>query len=49
LLAKLAVRSPACFEQWRRIEHPTCHPLFRSASGGVETWERVGSDDFSRR
>ena len=49
LLAKLAARSPASFERWRRIEHPACHPLFRSASGGVETWERVGSDGSLRR
>ena len=41
LLAKLATRSPACFEQWCGIQHPTCHPLFRPRSGGVETWERV--------
>lgn len=41
LLAKLAARSPVCFERWCHLEHPTCHPLFRSRSGGVAAWERA--------
>ena len=50
-LWSLHPRSPACFEQWRSVEHPTCHPLFRSRSGGIATWERgsvapdLGSSD----
>lgn len=41
LLTKLAARSPACYEQWREITHPICHPLFQLRDGGVEAWERV--------
>ncbi len=41
LLAKLALRNPECFEQWRCLERPSCHPLFRLRRGGVATWERV--------
>jgi hypothetical protein len=41
LLAKLSARSPACYAQWRELEQPTCHPLFRIRDGGVETWERM--------
>lgn len=41
LLAKLAVRSPALFEQWRRLERPTCHPLFHQSTGPVASWERL--------
>jgi hypothetical protein len=41
LLHKLSVRSPALFSQWRKVEHPACHPLFRSRPGPVAPWERV--------
>jgi hypothetical protein len=41
LLAKLAVRSPALFEQWRLLELPMCHPLFHRSAGPVASWERV--------
>jgi hypothetical protein len=41
LLAKLAVRSPALFEQWRLVQHPTCHPSFRQGAGPIASWERV--------
>ena len=42
LLQKLAVRSPALYEQWRSISAPECHPLFRLHPGPIESWERVG-------
>lgn len=41
LLAKLAARSPALFEQSRLLVRPTCHPLFRAGMGPVAPWERV--------
>lgn len=41
LRAKLAARNPSTLDLWRSLERPICHPLFRSCSGGVETWERV--------
>ncbi|SHL71863.1 pyrimidine dimer DNA glycosylase/endonuclease V [Rhodanobacter sp. OK091] len=41
LLAKLAVRSPAQFEQWRLLKRPMCHPLLRQSAGPVASWERV--------
>ncbi len=41
LLAKLAERSPATFEQWRHVQRPRCHPLFLTCAGGVAPWERV--------
>jgi hypothetical protein len=42
LLRKLAVRNPALHEQWRAIDIPECHPMFRVRPGPVESWERVG-------
>jgi len=44
LLAKLAVRSPALFEQWRLLERPTCHPLFHKSTGPMASWERGAND-----
>lgn len=41
LLAKLANRSPAVYEKWRKIRRPDPHPLFRVRPGGIEPWERV--------
>lgn len=41
LLAKLATRSPALFEQSRLLVRTTCHPLFRQGAGPVASWERV--------
>jgi len=40
LLRKLSGRSPALFEKWRNVDHPSCHPLFRSKPGPVASWER---------
>lgn len=40
--AKLAVRSPADAERWRRSE-PRPHPLFRVVPGEVASWERAGT------
>ena len=41
LLAKLAERRPATFEQWQHLRRPRCHPLFQPCTGGVASWERV--------
>ena len=43
LLQKLAVRSPALFEQWHAVGTPECHPLFRVQLGPIESWERVST------
>lgn len=40
LLGKLATRDPALHRNWRGIETPDCHPLFRPCQGGIEAWER---------
>lgn len=40
LLAKLAKRSPDCFERVRHITRPKPHPLFRIVPGGVREWEK---------
>jgi hypothetical protein len=42
LLRKLAVRNPELHEQWRTIDIPECHPMFRVHAGGIEPWERTG-------
>src|SRR5690242_3728655 len=36
LLQKLALRAPALYEQWRAIDVPQCHPLFRVRPGPIE-------------
>ena len=41
LLQKLALRNPALQEQWRAIDVPECHPMFRVQPGPIESWERV--------
>lgn len=41
LLAKLAARSPALFQQWSQVRQPECHPLFRRVPGPVAAWERA--------
>ena len=41
LLHKLAVRSPALFSQWRQLDRPACHPMFRVRPGPVASWERM--------
>lgn len=41
LLAKLAVRDPARYAQWRALDRPDCHPLFRLQPGPVAAWERA--------
>lgn len=41
LLAKLKVRNPALYRQWREISSPEPHPLFRARAGDVESWERT--------
>ena len=40
LAVKLAARSPADAERWRRAA-PTPHPLFHVVPGGVASWERA--------
>ena len=44
LLQKLAVRSPALYEQWRAIGTPECHPLFCVQPGPIESWERANGE-----
>ena len=41
LQSKLSVRSPAVLAQWSSVLNPTCHPLFRSQTGSVASWERA--------
>lgn len=43
LLAKLAIRNPALFEQWRFLDQPICHPLFRPSKGPLASWERASA------
>ncbi|HEY4099941.1 MAG TPA: pyrimidine dimer DNA glycosylase/endonuclease V [Gemmatimonadales bacterium] len=45
LLAKLRRRSPRLFEQLEPMGRPRLHPLFRSRSGPVESWERARPDN----
>lgn len=40
LRRKLRQRSPALARQWRDIEKPKAHPLFRITAGGVRDWEK---------
>jgi len=40
LLAKLKVRAPALFDQWRDVSSPDPHPLFAIVPGPVASWER---------
>jgi len=44
LLQKLAIRSPALRRRSRTVTVPQCHPLFKSVTGPLEPWERVGRD-----
>jgi hypothetical protein len=41
LLAKLKLRSPELYRQWRALAAPEAHPLFRIRAGEVEEWERT--------
>lgn len=40
LLAKLKMRNPALYRDWRDTEAPETHPLFEVCAGGIERWER---------
>ena len=40
LLAKLELRAPALFRQWRDLVSPEAHPLFVITPGPMEAWER---------
>ena len=40
LMAKLKIRSPVLYRQWRKIEKPEVHPIFKVQQGEIETWER---------
>jgi hypothetical protein len=40
LRAKLRLRAPRLARQWRGIETPDPHPLFRIVSGGARYWEK---------
>lgn len=41
VVATLAVRSRALYQQRRLVELPRCHPLFRQVKGPLASWERV--------
>jgi hypothetical protein len=43
LLAKLRVRDPERWRQWRELECGQPHPMFQVIPGAVETWEVVAS------
>jgi hypothetical protein len=45
LRAKLAVRSPDVFAQWRDVLVPDPHPLFRVVPGPLAEWEIVTVSD----
>jgi hypothetical protein len=40
LMAKLRIRSPRLYEDWRSVSCPESHPLFRIIPGEVSIWER---------
>jgi len=40
LMAKLEVRNPPLYRQWRDSGIPDAHPLFVVQPGDVESWER---------
>jgi hypothetical protein len=40
LLSKLNKRAPALYEEYRRIELPGAHPLFKIVPGEKRDWER---------
>ena len=40
LLSKLKKRAPALYEEYRRIELPGAHPLFKIVPGEKRDWER---------
>lgn len=40
LRRKLRARSPALARQWREIDQPQPHPLFRVVAGEVREWEK---------
>jgi pyrimidine dimer DNA glycosylase len=42
LREKLKRRSPKLHGEWRLVEIPDPHPLFRIVPGGIEPWERIG-------
>lgn len=49
LLDKLAVRSPALFDQFRSVASPVCHPLFQPGPGPVASWERATARPAGKR
>jgi len=40
LRAKLRIRAPALYRQYRKVLRPEPHPLFRIIPGGVRDWEK---------
>ncbi|HLP75797.1 MAG TPA: pyrimidine dimer DNA glycosylase/endonuclease V, partial [Candidatus Paceibacterota bacterium] len=48
LKRKLAARAPAVASQWRDVEKPEAHPLFRITAGKVREWEKQPGG-FKRR
>jgi hypothetical protein len=49
LQRKLRARAPAAARQWRAIEWPEAHPLFRIVAGDVRGWEKVSESPDERR
>jgi len=43
LRKKLRVRDPESFERIAGLQSSPCHPMFFSADGGIEAWERPQS------
>jgi hypothetical protein len=41
LLRKLKRRNPNTYRQWRRIDVPRPHPIFRKVQGSVAPWEKM--------
>ncbi len=41
MLAKLSRRSQDLHRRFRAVRAPQCHPLFKSAPGPIEPWERI--------
>lgn len=41
LLAKLKVRDPVLYEQFKLVEKIKLHPIFKKVSGDIENWEVI--------
>jgi hypothetical protein len=43
LLAKLRVRAPKLYEEFREVSQPEAHPLFRIIPGPIREWEKTSN------